>query len=156
MKRRFYADPFKCAMLTTTALAFVLFAAALFYTASLFSAIVCLLFACVYGYGAAVNGIRLEFTADGIQRHFLCLPPNLIPWKEIREVGICGARLWRGPGTLYLYLSPSQMTEEERFQMVLRWSPKELRLRYHPPCLDALSPFWEGKIELYNTGKFTL
>lgn len=156
MKKKYYADALKCGILAATALAFLIFAIALFCVASYYPAIACLLLCGLYGYAAALNGVQIEIHADGIRRRFLCFPARETSWREIREVGVCGSKLWRGPGTLYLYLSTERLTEEERFRMVLRWPPKQIWLRYKADRLNALLPFWTEKIVLYNAGDLTL
>ena len=159
--KKYFADSFKFTVLLAAALLFLLAAVSLFYVASHLPAAFCLLLSCVYLYAALLHGARIEIDAQGISRRFLWFPPQRLSWTEIREVGICGVNALnrRSPektGTLYLYFSLKELSENERFQMILHWPPRQIWLSYSRSHLQAITPFWEKEIITYNTGDLTL
>lgn len=80
-------------------------------------------------------------------------------WEEIAEVGVAGTKVFHGKdakrtGELYIYFSAQTMTEDQRFQMMLNWPPRDMAyLSYDKNRLEAIHLLWGGGIASYNVGK---
>lgn len=161
MVKKYRADSLKFAILTAVSLFFLGASLSLFCVASLLPASFCLLLAVLYLSAALLNGARIEIDATGISRKVFCFPLQHVSWAEVREVGICGVKVFnrRRPdktGTLYVYFSLENMTDDDRFQMILRWPPKQIWFAYSSSRLQEIAPFWEKEIITYNTGDLIL
>lgn len=79
-------------------------------------------------------------------------------WDEIGEVGVAGTKLFTGKnskntGALYIYVSKTAFTDEDRFDMMLHWPPKDLiYLTYSKQRLDEIQMRFSNKIQTYNAG----
>ena len=111
---------------------------------------------------AVRNGISVEVGTDGLHRSIFGRELSFLPWEKVKEVGVCGVRPFhakdaKNTGTLYIYFSEIHMNDEERFDMVLKWPPRDKVYFVHD--LDRLKTVqyrWGGKIECYNTGAYKI
>lgn len=118
---------------------------------------VCILLALVYLCVSAMYGAVVHIDAKGVSRKILFCPKESYTWEELREVGVFGSRVLKQEasnkvGTLYLYVSTQAMTDEERFNMVLRWPIRQIHFVFSPRNLELVQYFWNQKIETFNTG----
>ena len=106
-----------------------------------------------YLYGAAVEVLPGEIRVIRFGK-----VARSLPWPEVAEMGVAGTRVFNRnhpskTGALYIYFSPVRLGEEERFQMALKWPPKEqIYLLYTKERMDSIRPLWFGKVEKFNTG----
>ncbi len=111
---------------------------------------------------AVGNGIVVSVEPEGLARSVLGRRVNLLPWEQIRELGVCGTKPFHAEktdrvGTLYIYAASEHLTDKERFDMVLRWPPKDkVYLLYSEERLTAIQLRWSGKITLYNSGSLRI
>lgn len=109
-----------------------------------------------FAYLSVFYGAVMEINEEGVIRYTLGRPNRTVLWKDLREVGIVGLRLfYKGKknrtGTKYLYFSTKEMTEEERFKLTLEWPPaKMLFVIYSPECYQLINQLWGRTIEKYN------
>lgn len=114
--------------------------------------------ALIYGIMTASYGSMVTVGPRGIHRRLFGITTWEKTWEEIGEVGICGTRVFKDPksknvGTLYLYFSPEAMDEKQRFDMILKWPPKEkCFLLYNFERMRTVQMLWDSKIETYNAG----
>lgn len=154
-------DKIKCTLLALSSLLFLICALALFMSGSPVPAALCLLLAFIYAAAAAFNGATVRIDSDGVSRRILWFPAQACRWDEMKEVGVFGTKLFnrRNPsktGTLYLYVSKQNMTDDQRFQMVLRWPPKQIYFAFHSADLELIRRFWPRDIVGYNVGDLVL
>ena len=159
-KNRFLVNPFllgaalfSWAMLTLGAIAAIPMgryaAATLFFTLGL-----------IFLIAAVKNATVVRVEEEGIARSILGKRIDLLPWKDVREVGVCGIRPFHKKdsdrvGTLYIYVSKVHMNDDERFDMILKWPPKDKVYLLHSAArLECVQLRWAGKITTYNSGKF--
>ena len=140
---------------------FLLAAVSLFLVGSWIGGGVCVLLAAIYVGIASRYGAVVRIEASGISRRALFRPRESYTWDELAEVGVFGTRLFhkaasKKTGTLYLYFSTEAMTEEERFNMVLKWPPKQLYFLFTQRNLELVQYFWDQKIVGFNTGDLRL
>lgn len=158
MKKRFVVDPIRCGAATLVSAAFLLFCAVMFPLHRMGSAVVFFLLGMLFLAVALVNGTVVTVDERGISRATLGMGSRFLPWEEAAEVGVCGTRLFRKgkrgkTGTLYIYVSPTPLTDEARFDMVLKWPPlRGYYLLYSQERMAAVQLRWEGRIVRYNAG----
>lgn len=161
MSKIVHVDRVKWAALSAFSALFLVCSLSLFLVGNLVASVFCLFLAFVYAAAAALNGARICINADGISRRILWFPSKFFRWSQLQEVGVFGTKLFnqRNPnktGTLYLYFATQAMTDDQRFQMVLRWPPRQIYLAFHPDDLELIRLFWNGDIIGYNVGNLAL
>lgn len=158
-KNRFFIDPLK-------------FFAGLTFFLFLTVISVCLLSMYEYSAAAIFFGIGLLFvpavlrygrlvTLDGNGAKITLLGRTglTLGWDEVAEVGLAGSRLFghkphRKTEIPYLYLSPAVLTEKQRFDMMLRFPPRDkIVLTCTAEVYKAVRRYWSGPVQSYNTDK---
>lgn len=100
----------------------------------------------------------VSFSEHGVLLSFLGIKRRFFTWDEISEAGVAGSKLFnkdnkKKVGTLYLYFSKEKMTENERFNMMLKFPPKnKIYLCYTEKRLKAIRWFFDGKLAYFNIG----
>lgn len=101
-------------------------------------------------------------TRDGVELRLFSILRRRQDWSEIREVGIIGENVFlrsrqKGPGTLYVYFSPVELSEEERFQLAVKWPPKNMiYMNYLPERFEKIQYYWGKPVAKYNVGDLQL
>lgn len=125
----------------------------------LFSAVVFFIMMLLGGGILGIYGKALSFDKEGIHKWIFGYHFQMLPWNEVKEVGITGTKVFHGDnaqkcGTLYLYFSKKKMTQESRFKMILEWPARdEWFLRYSEERFASVQMYWEKPIERYNVGE---
>lgn len=107
----------------------------------------------IYRYGSRVyindEGITLKFFKKEIRK---------MRWDEMREVSVCGQRVLnhnnkKKCGTLYIIFSKEKLDEEKRFDMMLKWPPKEkIYFKFSKEALFNIQLHYTAPVEKYNIG----
>lgn len=127
-----------------------------------FPAAVCVVFFAIYAVLAFRNGQIVRISPESVELRLFSVPRNSFGWNEIQEVGVAGTKILNAAntnrtGAKYIYFSPRMMTEEERFNMCLKWPPKDvIYIRYNAERIDRVMKRWKKEVVLYNTGKLRL
>lgn len=110
-------------------------------------------FIVVHRYGSVVSigkdGIKLSFLHH-VYRHFT--------WEEIEEIDVAGVKVLNrlNPnkcGTIYFIFSKEALDDEKRFDMMLKWPPKDkIYLKFNKDKLMDLQWFYSKPVERYNIG----
>ena len=159
MKKTYRIDAFKAVVSFAT----VLFCFTIFVTLIIIhrfgSAAVFFLIGLLFINPLLAYGARIAVEPTGIRYLLLWKTIRFFRWEEIAEVGIAGTRVLRKKdsknlGTLYIYISKTALTEDERFDMMLNWPPKKdtLFLTYSKQRLDAIQMLFSNKIQTFNAG----
>lgn len=125
-------------------------------------AVCCLLLGLVYATISVRNGALVHIDETSVLRRTLGIRGKTLVWDEIREVGVVGTKIihnrnGRRTGTKYIYFSKREMTEEERFDMCLKWPPRDvIYIHYSLKKIHFVQKIWSGRIKLYNTGELAL
>ena len=99
---------------------------------------------------------------DCVRLHTLGITLKELRWDDIKEVGIVGTKVFNGKknekcGSLYLYFCKKGMNAEERFDMCLKWPPKEcIYLHFENKKFDYIQSKWNKKIVTYNVGNLII
>lgn len=126
-------------------------------SAAIFLAIALLFFLVASTYGA-----RIRISDEGAERvSLLGRVTKRLAWADIHEVGVGGTSVFRKddrkhPGTLYIYLSEKPLTEAERFDLMLKFPPRNmLYCTYSRQRMEAIQLRYSGKIETFHAGDVT-
>jgi len=158
MKRRFIVYPFKLLASLLCTLCFAIVAAAMVAVDRIGAAWAFGAFGLVYLVPAALSGMTVELNTEGVQQSLLGLPLRRWRWDEIAEIGVVGTKVFNPQhpektGALQLYFSRQALTEEQRFELALKWPPLDkIYMVYDQKRGFAVQLYWSGKIETYNTG----
>ena len=84
----------------------------------------------VYIFAAFKNGQIVHIDSDRIYRLFPHDGAGL-NWSSVREVGVVGLKVLGNPdkkhtGSKYIYFSDHAISEEDLFQMCLKWPPEDI------------------------------
>ena len=131
-----------------------------FYTEKYMMAVAFLLIALVFLVVGLDYGSVITIEAEGIRKSLFGKTLRFMPWSEVKEVGVTGTKVFgateKQTGTLFIYISAQELSEEDHFRMMLEWPPKEqLFLEYEKERIDVIQLYWASKIETYQTGKLT-
>lgn len=99
----------------------------------------------------------ITIDASGVRKSLFGKTLRFLSWEQIQEAGVVGTKVFGSDeertGTRFLYFSPVKLTDEERFDMVLKWPPKEqIYLEYGKERLDLVRMLYYGTIESYRAG----
>lgn len=158
MTSRFIVHPLKLVVSLATCLASAAIGLSLLEMGRGLSALVFLAVAALFLAVSLVFGATVTLDESGVRRSVLGRVTRSLTWEEIAEVGVAGTKVFnRGSpkktGSLYIYFSPAAMTEEERFEMILTWPPRDkLFLLHNKKRMDAVQLLWNSKVQTYNAG----
>ena len=111
----------------------------------------------VYIFAAFKNGQIVHIDSDRIYRLFPHDGAGL-NWSSVREVGVVGLKVLGNPdkkhtGSKYIYFSDHAISEEELFQMCLKWPPEDiLYIRFSYKRIAQIQRCWAEEISMFNTG----
>ncbi|MGN1164106.1 MAG: hypothetical protein ACI4S4_04770, partial [Candidatus Ornithospirochaeta sp.] len=96
-----------------------------YFSAVVFGILALLFLAMGFRYGSVVRVGK-----GGVELKFLWMRRRFLLWSEVAEVLVAGTKVMnRGNtkkcGTLYMVFSPVEMDDDERFQTMLHWPPKD-------------------------------
>ena len=112
--------------------------------------------AILFGFVLVRCGSVLCIDDEKLELKFLGLSRKVMPWSEVREVGLIGENVFnRGKkektGDKYLYFSPVKLDADERFKMIVKWPPKDkLYAEYSEKLLAYAMTIWGKDLETYN------
>jgi len=104
------------------------------------------------------NASYIKSDEESIRLCFFGLTRKELHWSEVREMGVIGEnvfsrknqkRLWKGER--FIYFSTRELNEEGRFQMAVRWPPKDaIYAEYTQELLTQLQTVWNRPVKYYN------
>ncbi|NMA67203.1 MAG: hypothetical protein GX957_13385 [Clostridiaceae bacterium] len=162
MVQRFIVDSFKFTVSLLSSVSFIVLGGCMFSIQRWVSAGVFILLGLIFAAVAAIYGTIVHISSTGITKTILGLKIKELRWTDIAEVGVAGTKVFnrRNPekaGSLYIYISETTMTDQARFEMMLKWPPlKKIFLIYNPVRLNSIQQHWSSKIQTYNTGDLRL
>ena len=120
--------------------------------------VICALFA----RQAFIYGPFVSITEEGVRKHIFGHTLCLRRWDEIGEIGVVGTKVFNRlnpdkTGYLYIYFSPEKLNDEKRFQLALRFPPKNMIFLLHnKEREDLIQMFWSTRIVGYYVGRLKL
>lgn len=116
----------------------------------------------LFGFVLVRYGSVLCIDDEKLELKFLGLSRKVMPWSQVREVGLIGENVFNHGGSAsngkkkktgdkYLYFSPVKLDANERFQMIVKWPPKDkLYAEYSEKLLAYAMTIWGKELETYN------
>jgi len=159
MKKTYLVDPFKAAVSIATVLFSLMIVISLIIIHRLGSAAVFLLVGLLFVKPMLTYAASVCVDQEGIRCFLPRKALKTFTWDEIEEVGVAGTKLFTrkdsgNTGSLYIYVSKTAFTDEDRFDMMLHWPPKDLiYLTYSKQRLDEIQMRFSRKIQTYNAGE---
>ena len=171
MKKKvtFIAEPVLMALYGAFSVLFCILAVSMLTVGKTDFALFFLVFILFFGAITAFYGSLVTVTREGFTQRFLFIPVRRLTWDEVKELGVLGSRPTfrskaaekskrnKRPGILYFYVSPKELTEDERFDLVLKWPPFHLCFfRYSQKRFEVLQFMADRPMIEYNTGALSL
>ena len=129
----------------------------IFYLAShlLLQAIVFLAIAIAFGCVLFLSASFVSIDGEAIHLSFFGLKRKEILWRDIRELGLIGEDVFnrskKKSGHKYIYFSPYEMSPDDRFQMIVKWPPKDIiYTEYSEKTLEYAMSIWGKELKTYN------
>lgn len=162
MKKTYLVDTFKAAVSIATVLFSLTIVISLIIIHRFGSAAVFFLIGLIFIKPMLTYAAKVSVDQTGIRCFLPWKTLQTFSWDEIAEVGIAGTKLFtrkdaKNTGSLYIYISKNAFTDEERFDMMFNWPPKDLIfLTYSKQRLDEIQMRFSNKIQTYNAGDIHL
>ena len=162
MKKTYLVDTFKAAVSIATILFSLIIVISLIILHRFGSAAAFFLVGLVFIKPMLTYGASVSVDQTGVRCFLPWKTLQAFTWDEIGEVGVAGTKLFtrkdaKNTGALYIYLSKTAFTDEERFDLMLNWPPKNLIfLTYSKQRLDEIQMRFSNKIQTYNAGDIHL
>ena len=110
--------------------------------------------------GIAVYSARLvTVSKEGLCVSYFGLLKKQLSWDQIREVGVMGLKVFKSKkskatGLLYIYFSEENLTDQERFNIALKWPVRHIPyMLYTIKRLENLQFLWKKPLTFYNADK---
>ncbi len=103
-------------------------------------------------------GSMVRVGNEGVFLSFLGVERKSMSWDEIVEVDVIGSRVLnrfntKKCGTLYLVFSLEKLDDTKRFQMMLKWPPKDkIYVKFTKERLMEIQWYYASPVEKYNIG----
>jgi hypothetical protein len=127
------------------------------YISEFIGAITFMLLGFIFCYQLIINCMTVTISKEGVTRYFIKKPKDHLDWKNISEIGLIGEKVFtRNPkrtGDKYIYFSTKPMTEDERFNMIVKWPPKTadiLYVEYSQTLLEKAQFYSKQNFKTYN------
>ena len=162
MEQNYFVNPLELAIAAATAAGSGAIAGVCLFLGRFLSALVFLAIALLFFKIALDAGAKISVGKDGVSRRLLGKTTHSFKWEEIAETGAAGSKILNKgnpnkTGTVYIYFSPTALDDNDRFDMMLRWPPKDkLYLRYSEARLNFIKTVCGMDIVGYNIGKLKI
>ena len=162
MEQNYFVNPLELAIAAATAAGSGAIAGVCLFLGRFLSALVFLAIALLFFKIALDAGAKISVGKDGVSRRLLGKTTHAFKWEEIAETGAAGSKILNKgnpnkTGTVYIYFSPMALDDNERFDMMLKWPPKDnLYLRYSEARLNFIKTVCGMDIVGYNIGKLKI
>jgi hypothetical protein len=112
----------------------------------------------LFGWFTISNGAVIIVAKDEIRKTFWGITLSRVSWAMVQEVGVVGTKIFKASdtklqGERYIYLSPKKLDENERFQLALKWPPRNMVYFYYTKeRMDQIQLIWDNVVDSYNAG----
>lgn len=158
MKKTYLVDTFKAAVSIATVLFSLMIVLSLIILSRLGSAAVFFLIGLLFVKPVLTYAASVRVDQAGVRSFLPWKTLQSYTWDEVGEVGVAGTKLFtrkdsKNTGSLYIYISKTALTDEDRFDMMLHWPPKDrVYLTYSKQRLDEIQMRFSNRIQTYNAG----
>lgn len=114
-----------------------------------------LIIAAIFTYLFYQNASTVTITSESVIQSFFGLRKKELPWADIKELGLIGENVFshkqKKTGHKYIYFSTNKMTAKERFDMIVKWPPKNMPyMEYQEKGLEYAMSVWGKELKTYN------
>ncbi len=162
-EKSYILDPFRFGVSILTVAASLVIGITMIMISRPVECAVFLVIAAIFLREASINMKRIYITDEGVRMDdFRGRNLLFFRWDEIEEIGVAGSKVFpksdKGKrGTLYIYISRKVLTDQERFEMMFRFPPKNIiTLVYDKDRLEEIQIRYTPKLRKYNTGSVEL
>ena len=130
------------------------------------STIWCVLFfamAGLYSYIAfGLAGAFVEIGKLNVKKKMFGIAVKSFAWEQIREIGVANTKIMgknskSSKRNLYIYFSQKELEDDERFQMCLKWPPREcIYMKFSTKRYSLIQSKWKREIIEYNIDNLSL
>lgn len=118
-------------------------------------AVVFLAFSLIFGLVFRENASVLTIDRQNVTLSFMRKQRRQMSWDDIKELGLINENITSrgkaGKGHRYIYLSPYEMTDSQRFTMVIHWPPKDiLYIEYGEKQLEFIMTLYGNELRTCN------
>ncbi len=162
MKHKWMVDPVRFGLCLAMGVFFAAMAVVMLTISRQAAAGVVAVIGLIYLYNAVKWGALVEITPEHVSKTTSFKKVTTLQWSEIAEVCVMGTKVFRSntakrTGPMYICFLSSTRTEDEKFDMLLKWPPsKDLVLWFTPQRAAAVSMLWDGYVTTYNVGALVL
>ncbi len=162
MKKTFVIHPIKLAVSIATAVITLVLSISAIRMDRWVQGIIFAVISAVFFALTPIFGSTVTLSAEGVRRRFLGFLTRSLTWDEILEVGVAGTKVLKKAGSdrtgeMYIYFSPYRLDDQTRFEMMLKWPPRDqLYMLYTHNRLKYVSIHADRRIEKYNVGKLRI
>lgn len=155
---KFIVNPMLCTIATVTSAASLVLAVTMIYLDRFMAALCFVGFFLIFLGIAAFYGAVVSVGPEGVCKILFGAMRKNIPWENIVEIGVCGTSISgiksiQRKGASYIYVSPEELDDAARFEMIVKWPPKgKIILAYNRVRMAAVQQWWSRELVSYNTG----
>lgn len=162
MQKKYFVNPIEFTAAITTVIVTAVIAVCLLSIKRPVSALVFFFISLIFTKVSLTTGAKITINPEGVSRSVFGKVTKSFAWDQISEVGVAGSRIFakgnkEKNGTLYIYFSQVPLTDQERFQMMLKWPPKDkIYLEHDKYRMDFIQTMYGKKVQKYNTGSLKI
>lgn len=103
-------------------------------------------------------GSVVRFDDEKLELYFLFWKRREMKWSDVKEVTVAGSKVLnrnnpKKCGTIYMVFSSEEMDDEERFQMMFAWPPKDkIYIKFTKELLYSIQWHYSKPVARYNIG----
>lgn len=157
-EKKYYVNESMTVLSVVYAVFLIVIAAVTLYIRRYVSSIIFLLISLPFFFLIYRYGSRVYINNEGVTLKFLNKERKRITWEETKEISVCGQRVLnhlnkKKCGTLYITLSTEKMNDDERFEMMLKWPPRDkIYFKFSKEALFNIQLHYTTPVEKYNIG----
>lgn len=150
----------RCVLSAVSSIGLLAVAGASFYLHYWIAAAIFMVVGIIFAYMAVTYGAIIHIDDKGFTHKIFGFTIRHLDWNEVREIGVLSTKLYGNKGrvdTLNIYMSPVKMTEDDCFNMVVRWPPTKISyLAYSKVRLEKIQILSDKPVKNFNTDKMNL
>ncbi len=158
MEYRYRVQTFKYLISAATAAAALIITIVMCYLSEWLGVLLFFVIVVLFGWFTISNGAVIIVAKDEIRKTFWGITLSRVSWAMVQEVGVVGTKIFKASdtklqGERYIYLSPKKLDENERFQLALKWPPRNMVYFYYTKeRMDQIQLIWDNVVDSYNAG----
>ena len=156
--KKFMLDPGKFMVALSTSALSAVIGGAMFFISRPFASIPFLLIAVIFAIVASRMGSSVTVSDECVHARRPLSKDITVDWNDVKELRVVGTNVFskakkQKTGSLYILVSQKELTDDECFDITLRWPPKDMiYLSYNTDRINTLQAHFSSKVKTYHTG----